>query len=573
MNINKLQDFRKQQTIFTNKTFTTCLIDLIIPSTILKAKYNIQRPMIRKKYKVQGGMGYFSNYKSMFSGEVKYLSMVSGIQHFPNIILVDEEECAIYMEYSGGLLENDIVPLDWKTQLKEIIKTLTENGIHHNDFVLDNLTVLDGIITLIDFTWADTKVNYPFYNLTNELIETAESIFDIFNYLTQTKDRDFYDRELNYNSSSFNEELELSNSSRPNEIHTVIIWDIQDKSKADDYLQEKLPSSINVISSEIIQVNQDLQKQIALELYNNPADNRVRNNSVYFIVLEDTCPIYQLSKATACAQVLNTNMQKIKNGIREKLGGSRAAYFKAHSSYNIEESKLVLDIFDKRDSVLSPRKSFKSLRDFFDTLNSHPTLKYIVQRGQSDLNSIDNYRSNNDIDIVVNDYYLFKAITDAEANNKIYMRENDNGFYIQNNVLIEDIKVAIDVRYIGDNYNNGKWQFDMLDTRVLTDISGVNVYIPKQEYEFYSLIYHILVQKHGHNNSKHYLRLNELFESLKLKVNNEETIEQYLDDRNRGWTYLFKFLVRNNYTTIEKPKDINVGNYTEPLMQLNNSIK
>ena len=62
-------------------------------------------------------------------------------------------------------------------------------------------------------------------------------------------------------------------------------------------------------------------------------------------------------------------------------------------------------------------------------------------------------------------------------------------------------------------------------------------------------------------------------ETLKLKVNNEETIEQYLNDLNRGWTELFKFLVRNNYTSIEKPKDINVRIYTEPFSQLNNSIK
>ena len=31
-------------------------------------------------------MGYFSNYKSMFENEVKYLSKVSGNIHFPKII-------------------------------------------------------------------------------------------------------------------------------------------------------------------------------------------------------------------------------------------------------------------------------------------------------------------------------------------------------------------------------------------------------------------------------------------------------------------------------------------------------
>lgn len=573
MDKNKFQDFRNQKTIFRNQEYTTCLVELLIPSTILKAKYNLNNPIVKKSYLVQGGMGYFSSYKSMFENEVKYLTKVSGNIHFPKIIFVDNDEYSIYMEYCGSLTKTDIIPLDWKLQLKEILETLTELGIYHNDFTLDNLIVLDGNLTLIDFTWADTKVNYPFYNLTSELIETAESIFDIFNYLSQIRDRDFYDKELNYSSSSFNEELELSNSSRPTEIHTIIVWDTQDKSKADRYLQEKLPNSIKIVSSEILLVNKDLQNQIALELYKNPADNRVKGDEIYLIIVEDTSPTYQLSKATACIQVLNTNMQKIKNELRTELGGSSGAYFKAHSSYNMEESKLVLDIFNKSESVLTPRKSFTSLREYFNTLNSHPTLKYIVQRGQKDLASIDNYRDTNDIDIVVNDYYLFKAITGAESNNKIYMRENDDGFYIQNNVLIEDIKVAIDVRYIGDNYYNFKWQFDMLETRMLTDISGFNVYIPNRENEFYSLIYHILVQKHGHDNSKHYARLNELIEILKLKVNNEETIEQYLNDLNRGWTELFKFLVRKNYTSIEKPKDVNVGIYTEPFNQLNNSIK
>ncbi len=45
----------------------------------------------------------------------------------------------------------------------------------------------------------------------------------------------------------------------------------------------------------------------------------------------------------------------------------------------------------------------------------------------------------------------------------------------------------------------------MLNSRVLTEIcSNLNVYIPKPEDEFYSLIFNILVQKHNRNNSKHY---------------------------------------------------------------------
>ena len=569
--MSKLYDFQNLKSTF-KEHYTTSQVELIIPSTILKAKYNIHNPLIRKTYKVQGGMGYYGNYVNIFNKEVEYLKILSGLPHFPKLVFIDYKNCAIYTEYAGVIIINDVVPIDWKKQLKEIIKTLNEKGIYQNDFYINNLLVYNGNLTLIDFGWADSKINYPFFNLTNELIEESSNIIEIFNYFSGSKNRDFYDKELEYKTASFKEELELSNINklRPAELHTIIIWDIKDKPKADEYFQNKLPKTIKLVSGEVIEVDKDLQNQIAVELYNNLADNRVRGGTIYLALLEDSNAIYQKSKATACIQVLNINMQKIKNELRNLLGGSNGAYFKAHSSYNMEESKLVLDLFNKKE-LLPDRKIFKTLEDFFNTLNTHPTLKYIVQRSHKDIENMDNYRDGSDIDILVNDYYLFKAITDAESNNKIYMRENDNGFYIQNNVLIGDIKLAIDVRYIGDNYNNSKWQFDMLNTRILIDILAAKVYIPNQEHEFYSLIFNLLVQKHGRNNSKHYSRLNELMDILKLKVHNEETIEQYLNDINRGWTELYNFLLKYNYTSIEKPKDINVGYYTEPFSKLINN--
>ena len=569
--MSPLSDFRNLKTKFSNKENTTSVIDLLIPSTVLRARYNINNPIIRKTYKVQGGLGYFSNYRNMFQNEVKYLKIVNGLPHFPKLIFIDNETCSIYMEYSGGTILNDIAPLDWKKQLIEIVETLKRLGISHNDFYYHNLMVFNGILTLIDFGWADVKPNYPFYNLTPEIIEQTDKIGDVFQYLLLIRTRDFYDKNLGYLTCNFKEELELSNYSghRPSEIHTIIVWDTLDKDKALEYLNGNLPETMEIISNEVVTVDKSLENRIAIELYNNPVDNRVKNNELYLIVLRDNNPVYQLSKATACSQVLNTNMQKIKNELRVTLGGSSGAYFKAHSSYNLEESRLVLNLFDK-SQLLQTRKNFGSLEDFFNCLNSHATLKYIVQRSHSELKSLDNYRNGSDIDLLVNDYYLFKSITGSETNNKIYMRENDNGFYIQNNVLIGGIKVAVDIRYIGDDYNNSKWQFDMLNTRVLTEINeNLNVYIPRPEDEFYSLVFNLLVQKHNRNNSKHYSKLTELMKILELFSNPDETIEQYLNDQNRGWTELIKFFKRNNYLNINKPRDINVGFYIEPFSKIN----
>ena len=110
----------------------------------------------------------------------------------------------------------------------------------------------------------------------------------------------------------------------------------------------------------------------------------------------------------------------------------------------------------------------------------------------------------------------------------------------------------------------------MLQTRVITEINeNLKVYIPSPENEFYSLLFNVLVQKHNRNNSKHYPRLTELLRSLNLLSNTNETIEQYLNDNNRGWTELYKYLSLKKYIELTKPRDINVGFYIEPLTKIN----
>ncbi len=117
-------DFNNLKSVFRHTKNTTAVVDLLIKYNIAKFKYNIHNPIVRKTYKEQGGIGYFSNYRNMFQNEVKYLKIVNGIPHFPKLIFVDTESCSIYMEYSGTTIFNDIIPVDWKKQLNVIIATL-----------------------------------------------------------------------------------------------------------------------------------------------------------------------------------------------------------------------------------------------------------------------------------------------------------------------------------------------------------------------------------------------------------------------------------------------------------------
>ena len=59
---------------------------------------------------------------------------------------------------------------------------LKNENLYHNDFTISNLTVLNNKIYLIDFGWASfDKPQYPYFNITKNIIDKSESIFELFN--------------------------------------------------------------------------------------------------------------------------------------------------------------------------------------------------------------------------------------------------------------------------------------------------------------------------------------------------------------------------------------------------------
>lgn len=93
-------------------------------------------------------VSYSSN--NLLENEYRILSHATS-KHFPKVYCYKDGQ--LEMEHCGEPLEGNI-PTDWNEQLSEILSDLKTNNILHRDIRLDNLTVKNGLIYLIDFGWA-----------------------------------------------------------------------------------------------------------------------------------------------------------------------------------------------------------------------------------------------------------------------------------------------------------------------------------------------------------------------------------------------------------------------------------
>jgi hypothetical protein len=194
---------------------------------------------------------------------------------------------------------------------------------------------------------------------------------------------------------------------------------------------------------------------------------------------------------------------------------------------------------------LVPRVEFESFQTLFETLNNHPSLTYVVQRSVHELKNKPTWFKGTDVDVLVNDYYCFKAVTGARSpvGNR-HIRENDNGYFIQSTILVGGVEIRFDIRYTGDRYLDPNWELVILNRKTPATIGGFEVFVPSPEDELYSLLYHIFIQKKSPAKSKHLKRV------YQLQGHKSKLRELY---RNlKSW-------MKQNSFSFTKPKDPRVG--------------
>ena len=180
---------------------------------------------------------------------------------------------------------------------------------------------------------------------------------------------------------------------------------------------------------------------------------------------------------------------------KKKIRNNKTSFI--HISDNFEEAKRNA-IFLSRSKNDFPskyffdtQKVFESKKDLFKHLNENKKLKYVVLRDQ--------VSDKDDIDILVNNYYLFKRISDCHSyklKNLNFISNSgdpidDNGFKVSNYIKIKNKIIKVDVRFTGDGYFDSNWQKTILRDRVFQN----SYYFPNKMIYFFNIISYCLSQR------------------------------------------------------------------------------
>jgi len=129
------------------------------------------------------------------------------------------------------------------------------------------------------------------------------------------------------------------------------------------------------------------------------------------------------------------------------------------------------------------------MQEVIDILNMNH-VNYAILRNYENLLDDEIYMDGHgDVDLICEDSNQIAKLLNVYFSKTHTIRgEGDRTHYY---IYINNIKVSLDLRHIGDDYYCRKWEKDMLDRSIL--YNGFNVLSPKDH--FYTLIYHAIFQK------------------------------------------------------------------------------
>lgn len=301
-----------------------------------------------------------------------------------------------------------------------------------------------------------------------------------------------------------------------------------------DFVKEKI-TNYNLSLSDYTKHNKLIEKKkIMKQFYNvNVDDNRGETEFNIYIIIDEN-PKYELRPTTKGKRLVNSKLFDLKMFLRKNNSKGN----QIHATDNIQETKdnlHALNLFDKYYN----QKKFKDINEVFETLNKVSSLKWIIMRNFEEFPDNINIDEHLDIDLLVNDYYLVKAVLDASSATPFKSQYENNGNRILNYVYVNNIKVLFDFRSVGDNYYDINLQNKMIDTRV----KHKNFYIPCKDLHLYSLIYHAIIHK---------IKISNTYKKIFIEngIKKENINRRYLK------VMLDEFMLKNNYKYVRPERSV-----------------
>ncbi|ATZ80192.1 hypothetical protein BMW23_0132 [Bodo saltans virus] len=124
-------------------------------------------------------------YSIIFDREISILKRLYG-----ELIKINTNDMIIRMPYCGlSLYDNFNLPDDWQQQITDIFKKFDMNNIYYPEFNIKNITVLDNVISFIDFGLASIDGNVNNDNNCKKFIELLGILNEQFANIEDTKKR------------------------------------------------------------------------------------------------------------------------------------------------------------------------------------------------------------------------------------------------------------------------------------------------------------------------------------------------------------------------------------------------
>ncbi|MDM8533937.1 hypothetical protein QUF55_04440 [Clostridiaceae bacterium HSG29] len=339
------------------------------------------------------------------------------------------------------------------------------------------------------------------------------------------------------------------------ELHLFILWE---KSR---YCQSEIIEDIknNFKILEIVEVIWDYDKfsENLTRFYgvslpkNSKKERRCGIGPFLLIIIQDENPVYAIRKTTKGPRIVNINMFDSKEMYRSWTGATDLIHATNDevetnhdltllkglntSDYMSKNSEFDGEIKKNKCNLIGAN-GWNDLNELFYVLNS--TIEYVVLRNFEPLPDEYHIENHGDIDILTTNYENMKYIT------------NSNDFYhdgkrVNNIVMINDIPVQFDFRYVCDGYYDSKWEYEMIKNRIYDR----GFYHMDYYNYYYSLIYHAVV--HKKDIAEDYkVRI----DTMKSKINTDLTVNK---DKNYLITELKEFMSSKGYS-FTFPKDYSV---------------